>query len=732
VAALATAPASASALCNGLAPTITGTGSGETIPGTPGDDVIEAGDGDDIVNGGGGSDTICGEDGSDTINGEGGNDWLDGGDSGTSGDTATFEGTASQLTADLVTGTASTIAGESDAISNFENLTGTATFDTLSGDAGPNVLTGLGAADNFQGRGGDDTLVDPAFPADQGAAKYPDATGPVTGSIGNGTHTVTGAGVGTDTLVNIRGIEGSPFGDQLTADGSINGMHGLAGDDVIEPGGAGDIVTGGEGTDRITYATEGAVVLDLSQNSATTATGTDNLSEFENVTGSPEGDSITGDGNANAIEGLDGDDTLNGAGGTDTVSFASLASGVAVNLVADTATGQGTDSIPNLENVTGSSGNDTITGDASSNLLQGGGGTDTASFGGVATAVTASLVSGLANGQGTDGLLEIENVTGSSAGDTITGDGSANTLDGADGTDTVSFAGLAQAVTANLVADTATGQGTDSIPNFENATGSSEGDTITGDGADNVMDGLGGTDTVSFAGLAQAVTVDLVADTATGQGTDSIPNFENARGSDGNDWLGGDAGSNLLDGGAGTDTASFEGLATAVTATLMTGMATGQGTDTLPRIENLFGSTQNDTLVGNGGPNTITGLDGDDELVGGPGSDILNLGPGADTVTANDGEVDVIECESQGPDSGTVDGPAPAESYFECDTDGDARVDFLDACPIEAGTGPTGCPVTTNPPQTDQPQPPATKRKKCKRGKKAGGKKCKKKKKKRT
>jgi Ca2+-binding RTX toxin-like protein len=56
-------------LCEGLRPTLLGTGGNDVLTGTSGNDVIHGGDGDDVINGGGGTDTICGGDGNDTING---------------------------------------------------------------------------------------------------------------------------------------------------------------------------------------------------------------------------------------------------------------------------------------------------------------------------------------------------------------------------------------------------------------------------------------------------------------------------------------------------------------------------------------------------------------------------------------------------------------------------------------------------------------------------------------
>jgi hypothetical protein len=95
------------------------------------------------------------------------------------------------------------------------------------------------------------------------------------------------------------------------------------------------------------------------------------------------------------------------------------------------------------------------------------------------------------------------------------------------------------------------------------------------------------------------------------------------------------------------------------------------------------------------------------------------LGPGLDVVTANDGVVDFIDCEGTAPHSGTVDGPAPAETYSERDNDGDATVDFLDACPTTSGTGADGCvpSVIATPPAQGTPTNPAAPKKKCKKRK---------------
>jgi Ca2+-binding RTX toxin-like protein len=697
----AVVPASASAVCFGQAATMTGTAAGETINGTAGDDVIEAGDGADVVNGGGGADRICGEDGDDTINGQGASDQLDGGANTPIGDEVTFvdiaAGAGPSLTVDLVAGTAVAAApiSTTDTLTGFENVTGSSTFDDLRGDSGPNVLTGLGAPDGFVGRGEDDTIIDNTDAMDlQDEARYPDATGPVSGDTAAGTVVATGAG--TDTLVGIRCLEGGPFDDVLKGDNLtstpgnvVNVLEGQGGNDLIEPLGGEDSVNGGgQAGDRVTYANEGnANNINLASGIATTLTGTDSVFGVRDVTGSSAGDdTITGDSFANDLDG-------GGGGATDTVSFGGVAAGVDANLASSTASGQGADTLTGFDNLTGSSESDVLTGDAfSTNVLNGNAGAnDVASFSGGPLAVTVTLAGG---------------------------------------------------------AGTTTGQGNDTLANIDSLRGSSEADTLTGDANDNVIEGLGGgdaldggtagSDTASFATLPTSIEVSLITGTANGQGSDTLANFDNLIGSTQDDLLVGDAASNALDGNSGAnDMAGFFEVAQAVNASLVSDTATGQGSDTLPNIESLSGSTLDDTLTGDASANTIEGQAGADNITGGLSADSLFLGPGMDVVTANDGVVDTVNCNGGGPDSGSVDGPAPAETYVGgCDSDGDALVDFLDACATQSAPTANGCPLVVMPPVISPTSPPssaAPTKKKCKKGfvkkKVKGKKKCVKKKK---
>jgi Ca2+-binding RTX toxin-like protein len=107
----------------------------------------------------------------------------------------------------------------------------------------------------------------------------------------------------------------------------------------------------------------------------------------------------------------------------------------------------------------------------------------------------------------------------------------------------------------------------------------------------------------------------------------------------GNDLLFSGLGSDLLDGGDGIDTASYAHASAGVVVNLgLLGAQNtgGAGLDTLTGIENLIGSTFDDTLIGNSNANTLTGGLGNNTLTGGGGADTfqwLHGNSGHDVVT---------------------------------------------------------------------------------------------------
>jgi Ca2+-binding RTX toxin-like protein len=97
-------------------------------------------------------------------------------------------------------------------------------------------------------------------------------------------------------------------------------------------------------------------------------------------------------------------------------------------------------------------------------------------------------------------------------------------------------------------------------------------------------------------------------------------------------------GNNVLDGAGGNDTVSY---AFATPASPSVWRPPGRrppavrASDTLISIENLIGSGFNDNLTGNAGNNVLDGGAGNDLLTGGAGSDVLTGGAGSDTFDFN-------------------------------------------------------------------------------------------------
>ncbi|QPF84098.1 hypothetical protein IC762_31460 [Bradyrhizobium genosp. L] len=117
-----------------------------------------------------------------------------------------------------------------------------------------------------------------------------------------------------------------------------------------------------------------------------------------------------------------------------------------------------------------------------------------------------------------------------------------------------------------------------------------------------------------------------------GAGNDTID------GGDGNDILDGGLGADHLIGGAGIDTASYANATSAVWADLSYGGLSGEAQgDTYSGIENLTGSSHDDTLFGDAGNNVIDGGAGADWIVAGAGNDTVLGGAGNDTLSGGDG-----------------------------------------------------------------------------------------------
>ena len=410
-------------------------------------------------------------------------------------------------------------------------------------------------------------------------------------------------------------------------------------------------------------------------------------------------DDLEGGKGNDLLNGGVGNDTLNGGAGNDTVSYANaapdgakgelVASGfgdVSVNLTTGTATGaMGTDTLANIENVTGGHGNDTLIGNAGRNALSGGAGND------------------LLQGAGGPDVLLLGEGNDTAMGDAgkdriVIGLGNA-TIDGGSGEDTLDLGTATGKITMDFRHDTYTAHLDTPVPVW-NDTGTTEarsfnGETLTpelvletrpsfansaddltrtlpdnsdpsqpqfaiktvqmpgdylgtfsnietvlggaavtriivGNGFDS-YDGSGaGTDILDLRGFNSGVTYSLatnVSDNARLNG-DSLIGIDRIDGSSFDDQLTGDAAANTLSGGKGNDWLYGRGGDDRIIG--------GHGSD------KLYGSNGNDTLSGETGADKLFGGAGLDSLNGGGGNDAINGGAGNDTLTGGHGSDTLI------------------------------------------------------------------------------------------
>ncbi|HEX6331003.1 MAG TPA: hypothetical protein VF129_06910 [Actinomycetota bacterium] len=303
--------------------------------------------------------------------------------------------------------------------------------------------------------------------------------------------------------IEIDGADGDDVlsigGGAATGNAVRGTLRGGLGNDTLVTGAPGSAIDGGDGTDTVDYS--GAIGLDV--NLATgqvthEAGGNDTLTSIESFVGSPGNDHIVG---------TEGDDTIDGGDGVDEIDYGASSTAVVVELRRQSATGQGTDVLRNIENVIGTASDDVLTGDDEANVLDGGTGDDT-----------------------------------------IDGGGGGDELVGGDGDDTVSFRSSGSGVTVDLKKGTAEGAGTDTLDAFERVTGSPKADEITGDGKANLLEGVAGNDRIFGRAGDDRIRGGNGNDFVLGQGGDDV-----VRGEKGRDQHNGGKGTDHCKGGPGPD-----------------------------------------------------------------------------------------------------------------------------------------------------------------------------------
>ena len=365
--------------------------------------------------------------------------------------------------------------------------------------------------------------------------------------------------------------------------------------------------------------------------------------------GGPTGEHLRGGAEDDYIDGNGGNDSIEGMGGND--------------------------------DITGGTGDDTLYGGDDNDMLDGGDDNDTL-YGGDGDDM-------LDGGDGDDTLY------GGPGNDDLKGGSGDNTLDGGRGNDFANYLG-AKSVTISLFSgrnvvthrdpetqstdpdddDTGSvdsGTAVDELISIENVKGTHGNDFIKGDEGMNVLQGLDGADEIIGLRGDDRILPNRPAKVNPETGVLEA----DVAGPNANDGV------DVVDGGEGSDTISYEGESAVVTVDLHTivpadpdndveayyaatvntvvdrikvvDIGRGDETELVSTIENVTGGFGADTITGDaranilvGGPgaDTLDGEDGpataedggDDTLVGGAGNDTLNGGPGADTLDGGDGD----------------------------------------------------------------------------------------------
>jgi Ca2+-binding RTX toxin-like protein len=495
--------------------------------------------------------------------------------------------------------------------------------DTLTGGAGADALDGGGAADTLIANAGGDFL-----------------------DGGDGDDALSG-GDGEDYLAGGTGSESAMSagaGDDILAGGAGGEtLAGGAGHDLLDGGTGADGLVGGDGFDTADYSQRQlGVSVDLDgsadDGNADDASSDDVEADIEAVRGGAGGDVLTGSAALNQLSGGAGGDTLSGGAGNDIIEGGdgddTMSGGDGDDDLRDVSPFFG--SSTNVDQLLGGPGNDELVGGSDVDTLEGGDGIDT-----------------LNGGAGNDGL------DGEAGNDFLVGGSDADTIAGGDGLDGASYLDHTANVLADLDGapgdDGETGEGDTLAVDVENLTGGRGDDTLEGSGLANRLDGAGGADVLRGLGDAD------VLDAGTSVGF-TPPGLEELDGGEGDDTLIGRTGPDQLTGGGGRDRADYSDHldfnAGGVTVDL-DGESGDDGNaedgpvgarDTLAGIEDVGGTLNDDTLVGDPGPNFLDGGAGADSLTGGAGADLLEGGFDDDAIAARDGVGDRVAC-AEGVDS---------------------------------------------------------------------------------
>ncbi|MCI2395746.1 hypothetical protein [Aliiroseovarius sediminis] len=591
----------------------------------------------------------------------------------------------------------------------------------VEGTPGADILVGNKGVDTLKGGDGNDTFLwsegADFFNGGTGRDTVSYAAAPSAVVVNLGANDSNGAAAG-DQYKFIEGIVGSAFSDVLIGNHLENVLTGGAGNDVLHGGRGADLLDGGSGRDTASYSAMGeAVIVSLQDNLTAGAAIGDMLFNIESLTGSAHSDTLTGNHLANTLTGLAGADTLNGGAGNDYLLGGAgddiLISGEGSNILdggsgtdcADYSSAMGPiqidmtlksartmvfgDTLISIENINGSSFDDTIIGDENVNIIRGLAGDDLIRGGGGDDRLLGDAGNDtLFGGDGNDGLI------GGAGDDWISGERGNDKLSGGDGNDrlvggpghdviwggnghdqfidsggndrylggtgwdTVDYSAWGSHVRINLQHGKGVVAGSvDRFRSIENAIGTDHDDFVIGSHGSNRIIGGGGNDDLRGQGGADQLYGGNGQDSLFGgNGNDRLFGDDGddiLKGENGHDILAGGKGHDHLYGGAGWDTASYSTSESSVVINLIYNVHSGGAFgDKLFSIENIFGSDFNDILIGSRGANSLyggagndrfKGMGGNDKLYGGDGDDIFIVaGQGAEKYDGGHGSDTVV------------------------------------------------------------------------------------------
>ncbi len=587
---------------------------------------LTGGSGDNVIDASGftGGATLRGLAGRDTLTGGEGDDLLDGGSDAVV-DTALMKSNAAVivLNGNNFSGQGNDTLTDIDAYGviggSNDQIISASTFNhpvLLNGAGGADYLIGSPFADTLIGGAGNDTITGGASP-DEIYGDEIDGSGNgvdhlVESTNNNMVLTATSFTVGgdTDTLSNIESasLTGGNAANDINAaafTGAVT-LIGGQGDDTLSAPSASSSLNGGIGDDLAVLSRDSSFTI---SNSGAVGAATYDFTAIDRV-------SLTAGAGANNLDASNfaGPVTLRGLGGNDTLrgsAFSDVLDGGSGLLDRVVATGDSNYQLSNFLLVSGFP--DVISGFEQASLTGGAGNNsfDSSTFTGTVT------LDGQGGADSLVGTSQNDLLKGGIGDDTITGGLGADTMDGEAGEDVLAETGDVNFI---LTATSLSGLGGDQIANFEFA----------------VLAGTSANVGNSFDASAVSFPVFLV-------------------GGGGDDTLAGGTNNDVIDGGFGTDTATYDvGNAN---VTLTGSNIQGLGNDVLVSIEafiiqggngpNIFdasafdgavtmrGGGGNDLLIGSPNADVLQGQNNDDTIIGNSGNDTIDGGSGTDLIMAS-------------------------------------------------------------------------------------------------